>query len=254
MASENEMTVPEMGPLTAQEMTTDDNLGLQTLLYVIRGLGVDRDRYMTFAEFADFIQKIFTHVYVYGGVGVETSVKPGEIVGFVGGASFTIKPSLISAGSSVWGFSANLNKLNYGNATIEFNVDSNGVSFESGSYKAVVNARSLKLYKNDNVVFELNDGVIDTLKFVKYDGIIERYYNEAVVSMNEIPECISLGDVKGASVKLFLKKNTKVKLYSSNSDYRLIPCDGIYEFVNIGPSSGNPTNFYPTCGLQDFLS
>lgn len=50
MASENELTIPELEALNAQEMATDDYNGLNTLLYVIRGLGADRDRKMTFVN------------------------------------------------------------------------------------------------------------------------------------------------------------------------------------------------------------
>lgn len=238
MATENEMTIPEMDELTAEELAAADPTGLATLLYVIRGLGADRDRSMNLAEFAKAIQKLYTLIYVKGAEGVETSVKPGEVVGYVGGARFLIKPSLLEVGSSLWGITADVNDLNYGNGTFEFNVDSDGVVFKNGNYKAVLNERSLKLYKNVNVVFELKDGVVEKLTYKAVGGIIDKS-GASSISLNEIPEVLAVGHVPGAVVRLFVSANTKIYPYAGNSNYFKVGNSAcVVEFVNFD-ASGN---------------
>lgn len=201
---ELETTVPEMADLTAQELLQQDRKGLETLLYVIRGLGIDRDRAMPLIEFVTAICEMFARLYLQDAT-QSIEIQPNRIYGAKNRNQFSIDTDLIEFMSSFVlrinssgfsydggnfvsfakygedGYEFNITKdglqLKIDNGSSTFSIDKYGVAFERDGYRAEMTSKGFVIYYGESVVFEVSQGnivaeSIKSKKFVENDFMI----------------------------------------------------------------------------------
>lgn len=228
MATENEMTIPEMDELTAEELAAADPTGLATLLYVIRGLGADRDRSMNLAEFAKFIGSIFSALKVYTAEGQKTvNIENGAISGYnninrfnfvlswlgfnIYGDGFTLKAddtNGLNFSTSDASFTAKSSYFEYAKGEDSIYFDADGFKVTKGDVSVSVTESGMVVKSGNVEVFKIDDGVMTTnvasiangnLNKIKAGDVI---YNELYIDANtagsgwDLAENWSVGQVK----------------------------------------------------------
>ena len=252
---ESETTVPEMTELTAQELSQQDPKGLETLLYIIRGLGIDRDRFMTLAEFAAFIGSVFNSLKVYTAEGQKTvMIENGEISGYnnINRLSFVLSWLGFNINGDGFTFKANDDGLEFYQEGARFKAcetyfeyakgddkiyfDADGFKVTKGNISVAVNSSGLVVKNGSDEVFKVENGVVEKLTYKAVGGIIDKF-GESSISLDEIPEVLAVGHVPGAVVRLYVSANTKIYFYAGHSDYLKVGNNAcVVEFVNFDTS------------------
>lgn len=238
MSTENEMTIPEMDELTAEELAAADPTGLATLLYVIRGLGADRDRSMNLAEFVAFIQKLITTIYIEKHTGTDVKIDGEGMRGFTGGSEYNFNGQNISISNSIWEFLVK-------NGTFKY-----GFVYQDKEYNLTMDHDSLRLTQTvdeteTTTVFELKlNGHIDELNYDKLGGIIDmsRVANPKIYENEQV---VAKQNVEGASFKFHVQGGTKLYFDRNVPGKYLTILDGtthaVVEFVNVVFNRGGVT-------------
>lgn len=220
---ELETTVPEMSELTAKELSQQDRKGLETLLYIIRGLGIDRDRFMTIAEFVNAISGLFANLRLQEGEQY-TDITSSTISGGKNRSRFSISTEMIEFMTSFVlqiskdGFSYNGGnrvsfakydtdgyefeitkdglQLKIDNGSSTFNIDKYGISFERGGFRGEMTSNGFVIYYGESVIFEVSQGnivaeSIKSKKFVQNEFLLPENTSDFTLSTNW-----QLGEVK----------------------------------------------------------